>query len=185
MKKISLILMTLILMVFSILGATAEGTVPTAEPEHVLIAYYSRTGNTEEIALKVQELVGGDLAKIETAEPYPEDYTATTEVAEAKLEANARPAITTVIENIEQYDTIYLGYPIWYHFAPMAVNTFIEAYDLTGKTIVPFCTSGSTPIDESLASFREMYPDYTFLDGLTANSPDDVEPWLTKLSEGE
>ena len=144
MKKIASLLVTALL-----LAALAMVGMAEEEQSHVLIAYYSRTGTTQEAAERIAELTGGDLVKLETVQAYPEDYTETTEVAKAELEANARPELSTVIENMDDYDTIYLGYPIWWHYAPMAINTFIESYDLSGKTIIPFCTSASSGIDAS------------------------------------
>ena len=82
---------------------------------------------------------------------------------------------------MEQYEVIYLGYPIWWGNAPMAVYTFLESYDLSGKTIVPFCTSGGTQIEESIPMLEEACAKAKLLEGLTANDPDDVKPWLEEL----
>ena len=120
--------------------------------------------------------------KLETVQAYPEDYTETTEVAKAELEANARPELSTVIENMDDYDTIYLGYPIWWHYAPMAINTFIESYDLSGKTIIPFCTSASSGIEESVESLCALYPNYTILDGLKIRDVDAIQAWIDSLT---
>ncbi|MDP4201689.1 MAG: flavodoxin [Bacteroidota bacterium] len=119
-----------------------------------LIAYYSRKGqnyvngriidlaegNTEVIAKKIQAMTGSDIFEIDTVKEYPIDYTATTRVAKAELNADARPELTDSIDNMNEYDTIYLGYPNWWGTFPMAVFTFLESYDFSGKTIIPFCT---------------------------------------------
>ena len=147
----------------------------------ILIAYLSKTGNTEEVANRIQELTGGDLFRIETAQPYPEDYTETTQIAQEELENNARPELTGEVENMEDYDTLFIGYPIWWHTAPMAVYTFLESYDLSGKTVIPFCTSGGSDIEESMPAIQELCPDSNILEGLTANNLDDVEPWIESL----
>ena len=147
----------------------------------ILIAYFSKTGNTEEVANRIQELTGGDLFRIETAQPYPEDYTETTQIAQEELENNARPELTGEVENMEDYDTLFIGYPIWWHTAPMAVYTFLESYDLSGKTVIPFCTSGGSDIEESMPAIQELCPDSNILEGLTANNLDDVEPWIESL----
>lgn len=147
----------------------------------ILIAYFSKTGNTEEVANRIQELTGGDLFRIETAQPYPEDYTETTQIAQEELENNARPELTGEVENMEDYDTLFIGYPIWWHTAPMAVYTFLESYDLSGKTVIPFCTSGGSDIEESMPAIQEFCPDSNILEGLTANNLDDVEPWIESL----
>nr|WP_286174774.1 flavodoxin [Harryflintia acetispora] len=146
-----------------------------------MIAYFSKTGTTEAVAQQIQGLVGGDLVKIETATPYPEDYTETTEVAKKESEDDARPPLSTSVSNMDEYDTIYIGYPIWWHTAPMAVYTFLESYDLSGKTVIPFCTSGGSEIDESMAAINALCASATVLEGLTANDSDDVQPWLTKI----
>ena len=119
-----------------------------------LVAYYSRkgqnyvngrivdlaVGNTEVIAQKIQAITGSDIFEIDTIKEYPIDYTATTRVAKAELNADARPELTNTVDNMNVYDTIYLGYPNWWGTFPMAVFTFLESYDFSGKTIIPFCT---------------------------------------------
>jgi len=119
-----------------------------------LIAYYSRkgqnyvngkiidlaVGNTEVIANKIHAITGSDIFEIDTMNEYPIDYTATTRVAKAELNENARPELKNRVENMDEYDTIYLGYPNWWGTFPMAVFTFLESYDFSGKTIIPFCT---------------------------------------------
>ncbi len=119
-----------------------------------LIVYFSRkgenyvngsivnlsVGNTEAAAKMAQEVVAGDLFEIKTVKTYPNDYTETTNVAQAEKNQNARPELTTHVENMDEYDTIILGYPNWWGTMPMAVFTFLEEYDFTGKRILPFCT---------------------------------------------
>lgn len=119
-----------------------------------LIAYYSRKGqnyvngniinlpigNTEVVAKKIQALTGGDLFYIDTMNTYPTDYMETTRVAQRELDTDARPELTDVVDNMDEYNVIYLGYPNWWGTFPMAVFTFLESYDFSGKTIIPFCT---------------------------------------------
>jgi flavodoxin len=120
-----------------------------------LIAYYSRKGsnyldgnivnlpigNTEVITKKIKGFIGGDLYEINTVKPYPADYTETTVVAKNELRNNARPELTETVKNMYDYDAIYLGYPNWWGTFPMAVFTFLESYDFSGKTIVPLLHS--------------------------------------------
>lgn len=94
----------------------------------------------------------------------------------------ARPAITVSVDNVEDYDTIFVGYPIWWEEAPAMIATFLESYDFAGKTIVPFCTSSSDSIDNSLHIFTELCPDATIAQALTANNEADIQPWLQELS---
>lgn len=96
-------------------------------------------GNVEYMARTIQQAVGGDLLRIETAEEYPLEHEALVDFAAEEQEAGARPALATQIENLGQYDTIFLGYPNWWGDMPQALYTFLESYDLSGKTIIPFC----------------------------------------------
>lgn len=119
-----------------------------------IIAYYSRRGqnyvggsivdlkfgNTEIIAQKIQASTGSQMFKIDTIKKYPADYMETTRVAKQELRENARPELTEVLENMDAYDVIFLGYPNWWGTFPMAVFSFLESYDFSGKTIIPFCT---------------------------------------------
>ena len=93
----------------------------------------------------------------------------------------ARPAITVSVDNVEDYDTIFVGYPIWWEEAPAMIATFLESYDFAGKTIVPFCTSSSDSIEHSLHIFTALCPDATIAQALTANSEADIQPWLQEL----
>lgn len=159
-------------------GGNSSGT-----NKKILVAYFSHTGNTEKVAQQIHEMVGGDIVKIETVNPYPSNYRECTEVAKAEKDSNARPQLSTVVDNMDDYDTIFIGYPIWWHTAPMAVGTFLESYDLNGKTIVPFCTSGGSDIEESMPMINELCSKAVVKEGLTA-SPNNVEQtkvWLQKL----
>lgn len=91
------------------------------------------------------------------------------------------PAITVSVDNVKDYDTIFVGYPIWWEEAPAMIATFLESYDFAGKTIVPFCTSSRDSIDNSLHIFTELCPDATIAQALTANSEADIQPWLQEL----
>lgn len=165
-----------------------------------LIAYYSRKGNnyvggnivnlpignTEVIAKKILDFVGGDLFEIETVKPYPADYTETTEVAKIELRANARPELADKIKNFEDYDVIYLGYPNWWGTFPMAVFTFLESYDFSGKTIVPFCTHEGSGIGNSERDINKYCPNAKVLTGIAirggsvTNADNVVQSWLKK-----
>lgn len=166
----------------------------------ILIAYYSRkgqnyagnrivnlpVGNTEVAAKMTQELTSGDLFEIQTVKPYPIDYTETTEVAAAEKRANARPELAIHVENMEQYDTIILGYPNWWGTFPMAVFTFLEEYDFTGKTILPFCTHEGSGLGNSERDILKRCPDAKVLPGLAIRggsvkgAGDTVKTWLLK-----
>lgn len=147
----------------------------------VLVAYFSWGGNTRKIANQIHDAVGGDIFEIRTVKPYPNEYKPTTEVAKKELTDNARPAIQGKIDNMADYDVIFIGYPIWWHTAPMAVYTFMESYNLSGKTVIPFCTSGGSDLIESMPAIKQLAPNSKILDGITANDSNDVLPWLKKI----
>ncbi len=155
---------------------------PTATPDapaqgNVLVAYFSHTGNTEAVAEQIAERTGGTLAQIQRAE----DYADLQQEAEEEILQGVRPEITVSVDNVEEYDTIFVGYPIWWDEAPAMIATFLESYDFSGKTIVPFCTSASDSIDNSLHIFSELCPEAAIAEGLTANDEAGIEPWLQGL----
>ena len=155
---------------------------PTATPDapaqgNVLVAYFSHMGNTEAVAEQIAEHTGGTLAQIQRAE----DYADLQQEAEEEILQGVRPEITVSVDNVEEYDTIFVGYPIWWDEAPAMIATFLESYDFSGKTIVPFCTSTSDSIDNSLHIFSELCPEATLAEGLTANDEAGIEPWLQGL----
>ena len=128
---------------------------PTAGGKKILVAYFSRTGeeygvgvitkgNTAVVADAIAELTGADKFEIKTVKAYPHAYRETTDIAKKEKEANARPEIVGKPENLKDYDTVFLGYPIWWSDLPMAVYTFLENNDFSGKTIIPFCTSAGS-----------------------------------------
>ena len=145
-----------------------------------LIAYYSRkgqnfrsgsivnldVGNTEVIAKKIQAMTGSNLFEIDTIKDYPEDYTKSTNLAMKEKKEIARPVLTTTVENMESYDTIYLGYPNWWGTFPMAVFTFLESYDFSGKTIFPFCTHEGNGLGNSEWDIKELCPNAKVKNGI-------------------
>lgn len=108
----------------------------------ILIVYYSYSGNTKEVAQAIQKEIGGDLFEIKTEGSYPDEYRPMTVQAKQEIQDGYRPKLTTSVENIAQYDTIFIGSPNWWGTITPQVSSFLETYDLTGKTIVPFITHG-------------------------------------------
>lgn len=135
-----------------------------------LIVYFSKTGTTERIANEIKDITGSDIVKIETVNPYPEDYNETVEIAQNEKNEKARPEIKTTVDNLDQYDTIYLGYPIWWSTMPMAVFTFIENNNLDGKTIIPFSSHKGSGLGSSVSDLKTALPNSTIKDGLACNS---------------
>ena len=155
----------------------AEAAPVTANGK-VLVAYFSWGGTTRKVAQTIQEKTGGDLFEIKTEKPYPTEYRPTTDIAKKEKADNARPKLAGPLPDMKKYDVIILGYPIWWYIEPMAVKTFVEAQDLSGKIVLPFATSGGSGIEGSVADLRKTLPNARVKDGLLANSSGYIEPWL-------
>ncbi|MGN1109349.1 MAG: flavodoxin [Oscillospiraceae bacterium] len=163
----------------------AEPLAPdTAEPsditenetdEKTLVVYFTWSSNTEGMAETIAGLTEGDIFEIVPANPYPEDYTTCTEVALAERDSNARPEILSLPDSVSEYDNIIIGYPIWWHTAPMIIGTFLESYDLTGIDIYPFSQSASMDKEQfaqSMEFVRETAGTAEVHDGLFAKPSD-------------
>lgn len=127
---------------------------------------WREVGNTEIMARKIQGIVGGELFHIENAEPYPSDHMELIEVAKQELQRNDRPKLSAQVENMNEYDILLLGYPNWWGTMPLAVHTFLESYDFTGMTIIPFCTHEGSGIGHSVADIRRLCPKAMVLEGV-------------------
>jgi flavodoxin len=144
-------------------------------------------GNTELVARWIQAQVGGDLFLIQTSEPYSPDYRATVERGERENREQIRPPLSSHVKEIEKYDIIFLGYPAWAYDIPMPLYSFLEEYDLAGKTIIPFCTSGGSGVSQTARTIERLQPRATMREGITVshsrilNSRDAVIEWLRKL----
>ena len=135
-----------------------------------LVVYFSKTGTTEKIANEIKDITGSDIVKIETVTPYPEDYNETVEIAQKEKTEKARPEIKITVDNLDEYDTIYIGYPIWWGTMPMAMFTFIENNNLDGKTLIPFSTHKGSGLGSSVSDLKTALPNSTIKDGLACNS---------------
>lgn len=166
-------------------AAKTETAAPAADgSKKILVAYFSNTGNTEKVAQLIQSKTGADIFKIETATPYPSVYRETTELAKQEKADNARPALKNKVENMAQYDVVFVGYPIWWYTAPMAVATFADSYDFSGKTVITFCTSGGSPISDSTPDINKWFKGANVIEGIRAY-PDNTaatEKWLAGLN---
>lgn len=157
---------------------------------NVLVVYYSATGNTEEVANYIADATGGDLFEVEPAEPYTDDDLNWTDdnsrVSQEYADESLRDVelVTTEVENWDCYDTVFIGYPIWWGIAAWPMNTFVEANDFTGKTVIPFCTSSSSGIGDSgnlladLASTGDWQEGMRFRSGADES---DVQEWVEGL----
>ena len=155
----------------------------------ILVAYFSCTGNTENAAKQIAAATGGDLYAIQPAQPYTADdlnyNDDTTRATTEQHDLNIRPALSGTVDNFQQYDVIFVGYPIWWDQAPRVINTFMESYDFSDKTVIPFCTSGGSNITNSINQLKSTYSDINWLDGKRLGggvSADEVASWIDSLN---
>lgn len=152
-----------------------------------LVVYFSWSGNTENVAKSIQKQTNSDIFEITPKTPYSTDYDTVVDLAQQEQRDDARPEIANRIENISQYDTVYVGYPNWWGDMPMILYTFFDAYDLSGKTIAPFCTSGGSGLSDTVNTIKGLELDANVTQGLhigssASSNPDSVvAEWLDKI----
>lgn len=195
MKKWSIAVTLVLLLVMMVACGNTSSSTSSDRPEQgsavqeaALVVYFSRTGNTAAVAEEIREQIGADAFEIVPVEAYSEDYDTVTAVAQEEQNNNARPEIRDRIDNLDQYDTVYVGYPIWWGDMPMILYTFFDTYDLSGKTVRPFCTSGGSGLSQTVEAIRDLEPDATVTEGLHIRDaednqmPSEVTAWLTDSS---
>lgn len=145
-------------------------------------------GNTAFMAQVIQQTIGGDLFRIETVAPYPREHEALVDQAAQEQDAGARPALTTQIEDLDRYDVVFVGYPNWWYDMPMALYSFFDTYDFSGKTIIPFNVHNGSRFSGTIETIRQLEPNATVIaDGFTVSERDvaqaapDVRAWLDGL----
>ena len=145
------------------------------------------TGNTGVVADMIAQATGADLFSIRTVEQYPDTYDATLDQGQQEQSEGARPELATHLENLDSYDTIFLGFPNWWGDMPMAVYTFLDEVDLSGKTVIPFVTSGGSGFSNTISTIQQMEPQATVQEGLSigassaTGAQQQVESWLSEL----
>ena len=181
----------------------SQGTTTAANnPTKILVAYFSRAGdnyevgviekgNTHIMADMIAEATGADEFEIKTVKPYPADYKECTDLAKQELADNARPELDGKVADMSKYDTIFLGYPIWWSDMPMAVYAFLESNDFNGKTIIPFCTSAGEVMTGKEVNIPQIAKGSQIREGLGVRGKDcqddpnkvqnAVKAWLTTL----
>ena len=153
----------------------------------ILIAYFSWSGHTKQLAEEIQSLTGGDIFEIIPETPYTDDINELSGIASREQRDNARPQLAAHVDDIEKYDIVFVGYPNWWNNMPMPVFTFLEEYDLSGKTVIPFTSYGNGVWGKSVNSLKETLPNSTINDGLAVQEnnfnsmPQEVREWLLKL----
>ncbi len=178
----------IILMAMFISGAMGAQTHlrEGAKTSDILIAYFSYSGNTRRLAEQIRLFTGGDLFEIQTVKAYPKEYEPCTEVAKKEKEENARPLLKTKVDNMDRYKVVFVGCPSWWHTAPMAVLSFLESYDFSGKTIIPFLTHESRE-DGAFAAIEKWTPKSKRLKGFEVygsrvdQAAPDVRKWLKEI----
>ena len=207
MKKALALVITLV-MAFTLIGCGGNGgsktkTEPKADvaapnvssqvktagekPGKILIAYYSKTGNTRSVANEIQKNVGGDLFEIKTTHSYPEEYQATTAQAKNEKNNNIRPQLAAKVPNMNSYDVIFVGYPIWWGTMPMGVFSFLEQHNFAGKTVIPFCTHGGSGLSDSVNDIKKTLPQANVLPGFAlrgseaGKSQTEIAGWLKNI----
>ena len=166
-----------------------------------LIAYFSHAGqnyshggirnlpvgNTEVVAKKIHALIDSDLFFIDTVQKYPDGHMKKIDIAKREFNEGARPELTAKVENMDEYDTVIVAFPNWWMTMPMAMFTFLESYDFSGKTICPLITHGGSGFSNSLKDIKQLCPGAKITDGLAINGDNaatcdkDVEKWLQKI----
>ncbi len=152
----------------------------------MLVAYFSATGTTEDVAEKIAAVTGGELHEIAPEQAYTDaDLDWNNRQSRSSVEMNdpkSRPALKEKKANMADYDVVYIGFPIWWGVAPHIVNTFIESHDLKGKTLIPFATSGGSGISQAVAALRKAYPELNWQDGKLLNRADErtIRAWVEK-----
>ena len=153
-----------------------------------LIAYFTWSGHSEQLARQIQKITAGELFHIETQEPYPTSYVMTATKAAKEKHQKKRPELIRNLESIEPYDTIYLVYPNWWNTIPMAVCTFLEQHDFSGRHIMPLCTSSGSGIQNSVEEIRQLCPKAQVDAGLlvadcsvqTPATAERIQGWIAK-----
>ena len=156
--------------------------------DKILVIYFSETGNTQKLAKLISDKVGGDLIRIETEKVYPTDYNELVDDAKKEKENDDRPKLKTLNINLDDYDTIFIGYPIWWYQMPMAMYTLFDNYDFADKTIIPFNTHEGSGSSGTYEDIQKLEPKAKVLEGLPIRGGDmvsdqssKVDSWLNKL----
>ncbi|MGG7057951.1 flavodoxin [Clostridium tertium] len=157
---------------------TLKEKIATKEDKQVLVAYLSQSGTTERVANALSEEIGADIFEIAQETEYSNVYLqSNSQIRNAEL-----PKLSNTVKNIDKYDIIFIGYPVWWHATPAPVNTFIESYDLSNKLIIPFCTSGESDISETMPTFLNSSKGLAVYKGMRINSINQIDTCLSELN---
>ncbi|GFM88864.1 flavodoxin [Pseudomonas cichorii] len=168
------------------LAGTPANSEQPRSGSRTLVAYFSRSGNTRVVAGLIQRSLHADLFEIRPARPYPEDYLETVEQARQERDSGFEPALESKVQDIADYDTLFLGFPIWGETTPPVVRSFLSAHDLAGKTLVPFTTHGGYGLGNSRSVLESHAPKARIVDGFVMEGEQErktmerVNEWLSE-----
>lgn len=145
--------------------------------KNILVAYFSYSGTTQRIATSLSEKIGADLFKITPQNSYSNVYMQ----SNSEIRRGEKPALSQEVQNMNDYDIVFVGYPVWWHATPAPINTFLESYDLTGKLIIPFCTSGGSDIDETMPTFLDSCNGLAVYGARRIGGTGELDNWLSEL----
>ena len=170
-------------------GTSGDAGKMRQKKSRTLLAYFSRSGNTRVVAGLIHRRLGTDLFEIRPAKPYPEDYLETVDQARRERDSGHEPALETVVANMADYDTVFLGFPIWGETTPPIIRTFLSAHDLSGKTLIPFVTHGGYGLGNSASILASHAPKARLGAGFSMQADQErqtmerVTSWLKQRTE--
>lgn len=183
--KTQICLIAIATLLFSGSGLQAQ---PASGGKKILVAYFSRSGNTRAVAGQIAKATGADIFEIQPATAYPEEDQATVSQAKKEINSGLKPALKAKVENMASYDVIFIGSPCWWSTVAPPVASFLAAYDLSGKTIVPFMTHEGSRMGHSEADIKKLCPQSAILKGLpvrgstAGNAQGEVHKWLREMN---
>jgi flavodoxin len=186
MKKMMIMMAALLAMSLSACSQ-AHKQKENKEMKKVLVAYFSATGTTKAVAQQLAKVADADLHEITPEQRYTDaDLDWQDKQSRSSVEMKdkkSRPAIKGKLENMDDYEVVFVGFPIWWYTCPTIINTFMEAYDFQGKTVIPFATSGGSTIEKACEDLKATYPDINWKEGKLLNrvSKKDLEDWVQEL----
>lgn len=154
-----------------------KDTLLAKDDKKILVAYFSYSGTTKNVATALSEKTGADLFEIAPQKEYSNVYMQ----SNSEIRRGSRPELTENVSNMDDYDIVFVGYPVWWHATPAPVNTFLESYDLKGKLIIPFCTSGGSDIDETMPTFLDSCDGLAVYGKKRITGNGEIDNWLQEM----
>lgn len=182
--KTRFLLSTMMVMLITTVNGHAQA--PASSPK-ILVVYYSLSGNTRAIAHQIKELTHADVFSIELVTPYPQTHNIVVEQAKKEIEVGYKPAIKGNVEDINSYDIIFIGSPVWWNTIAPPVTTFLSSHDFSGKRVIPFITHEGSRLGHTVEDIKELCPKATVLEGLPIrgksvnNANEEVKSWLQRI----